>query len=301
MTAEELFNALFNGGLVVMLITLVSSLGMSFGLGQLIAPLRRVWILFGMIVVNIVLGPLIAIGVAHLFPISDEARVGLAIVTIAAAGPAGLKACQLTKHADMAMAVSFVTVLLVLDMVAAPLWAEGIISGATVDPASIFVDLLILVLVPLVVGMVLRSRHPEHASGWKAGLEKASDIALYIALTAGIAVNWENIVSSVGTWVTVASTVIILAYVVLGWVVGLGDRQTAITISMVSSMRFTPIGLIVISTVLNGKSEYMTPALIFALVDTVIPFLLAAEIGRYLTRKSATPSSTPAGEAAHGV
>jgi predicted Na+-dependent transporter len=300
-TTQELFNALFNAGLVVMLITLISSLGMSFGLSQLIAPLRRIWILLGAIIVNIVLGPLIAIGVCHLLPMSDEARVGIAIVTIAAAGPAGLKACQLAKRTDMAMAVSFVTVLLLIDMVTAPLWAEAIISGATVEPASIFVDLLVLVLIPLIVGMVLRSRHPEHASGWKVGLEKASNIALYIAMAAGIAVNWENIVSSVGSWVTVASTVIILIYVVLGWAVGIGDRQTAITVSMVSSMRFTPIGLVVIATVLNGQGEYMTPALIFALVDTVIPFLLAAEIGRYLTRKSATPSSTPAGEAAHGV
>jgi hypothetical protein len=66
-------------------------------------------------------------------------------------------------------------------------------------------------------------------------------------------------------------------------------------------MRFTPIGLVVIASVLNSESAYLTPALIFALVDTVIPFLIAVEIGRHVTRKSATPSSTPAGEAAHGV
>ena len=67
-----------------MLITLVSSLGMSFGLSQLLAPLKRIWILLGAIVVNIVLGPLIAIGVCHLLPISDETRVGIEIVTVAA-------------------------------------------------------------------------------------------------------------------------------------------------------------------------------------------------------------------------
>ena len=302
MTSEELFNALFNGGLVVFLLTLVSSLGMSLGLSELLAPLRRVWILLGAIVVNIVLGPLVAIGVCQLFPVSDATRDGIAIVTIAAGAPAALKACQLAKRADMAMALSFLVVLLLIDMVAAPLWAEAIISGATVKPASIFVDLLFLVLVPLVVGMVLRSRHPEHAPGWKAGLEKTSNIALYIALAAGIAVNWENVISSVGTWVVVASAVIILVYVVLGWAVGLlRDQQTAITVAMLSSMRFTPIGLIVIGTVLDNQGAYLTPALIFALVDTIIPFALGAEIGRYVTRRSPTPSSTPAGEVAHGV
>ncbi len=288
MTVEELFNALFNAGLVVMLITLIASLGMSFDLSTLLAPLRRIWILLGAIGVNIVLGPLIAIGVCHLLPMSDETRVGVEIVTIAAAGPAGLKACQLAKGADMAMAVSFVVALLVIDMVAAPLWAEAIITGATVKPASIFVDLLFLVLIPLVVGMVIRSRYAEHASVWKGGLEKISNIALYIALAAGLAVNWDDVVSSVGSWVIVASVVIILVYVALGWAVGIQTRQTAITVSMVSSMRFTPIGLVVIATVLNSESAYLTPALIFALVDTVIPFAIAAEIGRHFTRNSAT-------------
>src|SRR4051794_30521154 len=283
MTADDLFNALFNAGLVVMLITLIASLGMSFDLSTLLAPLRRIWLLLGAVVVNIVLGPLVAIGVCHLLPMSDETRVGVEIVTIAAAGPAGLKACQLAKGADMAMAVSFVVALLVIDMVAAPLWAEAIISGASVKPLSIFGDLLLLVLIPLVVGMVIRGRYAEHASVWKGDLEKISNIALYIALAAGLAVNWDSVVSSVGSWVIVGSVLIILVYVVLGWLVGFRDRQTAITVSMVSSMRFTPIGLVVIASVLDGQSAYLTPALIFALVDTVIPFAIAAEIGRHVT------------------
>ena len=45
MSAEKLFNDLFGAGLVTMLITLVASLGMTFSVQQILAPIRRVWLL----------------------------------------------------------------------------------------------------------------------------------------------------------------------------------------------------------------------------------------------------------------
>lgn len=286
MTAEELFNAIFNAALVVMLLTLIAALGMTFSVKQILEPLRKVWLLIATLVVNAGLGPLVAIGVCQLFPLDSQARVGVAIVTIAAAGPAGLKACALAKRADMAMAVSFSIVLQLVNIVVAPLWAKAIVTGATVDPLSIVVDLLLLVLMPLVVGMLLRSRYPEHRDELKAHLERVSDIALYLVIAVGLAANWKAVVSAPGSWVILASATIIIVYLVLGWAAAFRDRTAAITVSMVSSMRFTPIGLVVISTVLDNQGAYLTPALIFALVDTLIPFLVGAEIGRLVSRRA---------------
>ncbi len=294
MTAQHLFNAIFNAGLVVMLLTLISSLGMTFSVKQILEPVRRVWLLVGLIVVNSGLAPLVAIGVCHLFPLTGQARVGVEIVTIAAAGPACMKACELAKRADMAMAVSFTVVLQLVNIVVAPLWAKGIVTGATVNPWSIVVDLLLLVLLPLAVGLILRSRYPEHRDGWKAGLEKVSNIALYIAIGFALAANWKAVVTILGSWVILASAVIVIVYIVLGWAVAFRNRQAAVTISMISAMRFTPIGLVVISTVLHNQGAYLTPALMFALVDTIIPFVAGAELGKYLTRAEHKPAPAAA-------
>ena len=294
MTVQHLFNAIFNAGLVTMLLTLIASLGMTFSVRQILEPVRRVWLLAGTIVVNSGLAPLVAIGVCHLFPLTSQARVGVEIVTIAAAGPACLKACELAKRADMAMAVSFTIVLQLVNIVVAPLWAKGIVTGAKVNPWSIVVDLLFLVLLPLIVGLILRGRYPEHRDGWKAGLEKVSNIALYIAIAFGLAANWKAVVTIAGSWVILASAVIIIVYIVLGWAVAFRNRQAAVTISMVSAMRFTPIGLVVISTVLHNQGAYLTPALMFALVDTIIPFAVGAELGKYLTRAERKPASAAA-------
>ena len=224
-TAVELFNGIFNASLAVMLITLIASLGMTFSVRQILEPAKRIWLLIGTIVVNTLLAPLIAIGVCELLPLTAEAEIGVAIVTIAAAGPAGLKACQLAKGADLAMAVSFTIVLQLLNIIAAPLWAEVVVTGATVDPLSIVADMVVLVLAPLVVGLILRGRYPDHREGWKAGLEKISNIALFVVIAVGLGVNWESVVTSLGSWVIVASVIIIVAYMLLGFAVGFRDRK----------------------------------------------------------------------------
>jgi len=291
MSVQHLFNAIFNASLVVMLLALVASLGMTFSVKQILEPLRRVWLLAGVVVVNLGLAPLVAIGVCHLFPLTSQARVGVAVVAVGAAGPVGLKSCELAKRTDLAMAVSFTIVLQLLNIVAVPLWAKAIVTGAKVNPWSILTDLLILVLAPLVVGLILRSRYPEHRDGWKAGLDKTSNIALYVLIAFGLAANWKAVVTSLGSWVILASLVIIIVYIVLGWAVAFRNGQAAITISMITAMRFTPIGLVVISTVLHNQGAYLTPALLFALVGTFVPLAAGAEIGRFVSRSRPKPAS----------
>jgi bile acid:Na+ symporter, BASS family len=111
-------------------------------------------------------------------------------------------------------------VLQLVNIVAAPLWAKAIVTGAKVNPWSIVVDLLILVLLPLAVGLILRGRYPEHRDSWNTGLEKASNVALFIVIGFGLAANWKAVVSTIGSWVILASVVLIVVYVVLGWAVG---------------------------------------------------------------------------------
>ena len=292
MTVDQLFTALFNAGLFIMIVTLVMSLGMGFTVAQVVAPLRRVWVFVAAVAINVVVVPLVAWGLARLFPITSDQVVGLVLVCVASAGPAGLKAAQLTKRADMALAVSLVIVLQLINIVAAPLWAQAVVTGATVSTTMIIKDLLLLVLVPLVLGLIGHVRYAEHAEAWKAGLEKTSNIALYIAIAAGLAVNWNDIVSLLGSWVLVAASVMILVFMGLGFLVGWRDRSVALSSSMVTGMRFQPIGLIIITTQLGGNSAYLAPALVFALIDTFLMFGIGIEVGRRQPGANTTSTAT---------
>lgn len=102
-----------------------------------------------------------------------------------------------------------------------------------------------------------------------------------IALAAGISVSWDTIVGMFGSRVLVAALVIIALCLVLGGLVGGRETHTRTTTTgLVSGLRFGSLGLIIIGTQLNGSPDYLGPAITFALLDFVLPLVLAIEIGR---------------------
>ena len=304
MNAQHLFNAIFNTALVIMLIATVAGLGMSFTVKQILAPLRNVWLVVATVVVNAGLAPLVAIAVCHVLPLHSQARVGVELAAIAAAGPSALKAAELAKRADLAAAVSIVVVLNLVNLVAAPLWAEAIVSGATVKPLSIFGDLVLIVLIPLAIGLALHAHYPEHRDAWNTGLQEISSIALIVMLAFGIAANWKLIISVIGTWVILASVLMTAVWMVLGWAVSFRNRPAAIANSLITLNRFAAIGLVVIASVLHNQGAYLAPALVFSLVVTILLYATGIEIGHRVSRvthstpKPAAAAPAPAANAA---
>jgi BASS family bile acid:Na+ symporter len=283
MSAEQLLTHLFNAGVAVSIISTVLALGMSYNVSELLAPLRRVWLVAGMILVNSVLVPAAAWGIAKALPIDDAAVTGLTLAVLGAASAAGLKATQLARRADLALAVSLVVVLQLANLVAVPLWAGQVVSGASISASSILGNLALLVLIPLAIGLVVRARYAAHAATWQVELAKVSNVALALALIAGISVNWHAIVSLLGSWVLLASALTAVVAVVLGALVGRADAATETTTGLVSGLRFGSLGLIIIGTQLNGDPDYLGPAIVFSLVDLILVLFLSVEIGRRAT------------------
>jgi hypothetical protein len=74
----------------------------------------------------------------------------------------------------------------------------------------------------------------------------------------------------------------------LGMLLGGKSAQTRNTTGLVSGLRFGSLGLIIIGTQLGGNPDYLGPALVFALLDFLLPIVLAIEIGRKAPAASAT-------------
>jgi len=295
MSADQLLTALFNAGIAISIGATVLALGMTFTVGQLTAPLRRVGLVVAMVGLSAVVIPAIAWGIAVGLPIKDTYVDGLVLATLGAGSAGAIKAAQLAKRADLPLAVSMVVVLQLVNIVSVPIWAGQVVSGASLSAWDILKSLLELVLIPLIVGLIARARYADHAREWTAGLTKIANIALVIALAAGISVNWQTIVDLFGSWVLVASIVIAAIALALGMLLGRKSAETRTTTGLVSGMRFGSLGLIIIGTQLNGNAGYLGPALVFTLLDFVLPLVLAIEIGRKTAPKtSAAATATTA-------
>lgn len=236
-----------------------------------------------MVIVNAVVIPGAAWGIAEVSPMDDKYVAGLVLATLGAGSAASLKAAQIAGRADLPLAVSVVVVLQLVNIVAVPLWAGQVITGTSLSAWDIVKSLLALVILPLAVGLFLRTRYTEHANDWQASLVRIANTALVIALATGIAGNWSTIRTMFGSWVIVIALVIIVVAGALGALSGLlgGKRDTDVmtTTGLVSIFRFGSLGLVIIGSQLGGAAVYIGPAITFALVDFILPLALAVEIG----------------------
>ncbi|MDX6338931.1 MAG: bile acid:Na+ symporter, family [Streptosporangiaceae bacterium] len=298
MTAQHLLAALFNAGIAISVGATVLSLGMTFTVGQLVAPLHRAGLVIALVVLNSVVIPAAAWGIAEVSPMGTKYVPGLVLATVGAGSAASLKAAQLAKRVDLPLAVTVVVVLQLVNIVAVPLWAGQIVTGASISAWDIVKSLLLLVLVPLVVGLFARARYADHAKAWQPELVKVANLALVVALATGIAANWSTIVSMFGSWVIVTAIVIVIVSGVLGLLPGLllGGRSAEVrtTTGLVSVFRFASLGLIIIGAQLHADPVYLGPALTFALVDFVLPLALAVELGHRAGGRNQRPSSPAA-------
>jgi BASS family bile acid:Na+ symporter len=289
-TANQLLTALFNAGIVISVGATVLSLGMSFTVGQLVAPLKRVGLVIAMVLLNALVIPAVAWGIAKASPMDSQYVPGLVLATLGAGSAASLKAAQLAKRADLPLAVSLAVVLQLVNIMAVPLWAGKVVTGTSISAWDIVKSLLALVLLPLVAGLFVRARYVDHAKVWQPELVKGSNLALGIALATGIAANWSTIVSMFGSWVSVTAIGIIIVAGVLGLLLGGRSADVRTTTGLVSSFRFGSLGLIIIGTQLDGNPTYLGPAIMFALVDFILPMAVAVEIGRRAGATGPAPS-----------
>jgi BASS family bile acid:Na+ symporter len=270
---------------------------MTFTVGQLVAPLHRVVLVIAMVALNAGVIPAAAWGIAEITPMSSTYVPGLVLATLGAGSAASLKAAQLAKRADLPLAVSVVLVLQLVNIVAVPLWAGQVVTGASISAWDIVKSLLLLVLLPLVVGLFARARYADHAKAWQPELVKAANLALVVALATGISANWSTIVSMFGSWVIVTAIVIVIVAGALGLLLGLllGGRSAEVrtTTGMVSVFRFASLGLIIIGAQLHGNPVYLGPAITFALADFILPLVLAVEIGRRAGAPQPAPELAP--------
>ncbi len=289
-----MFDAVFNVGLALAIVITVVSLGIALTVRELVAPLARPLLPIGMVVLNCGVLPAVAWGIAAAGGLDGGALTGVTLATVGAAGAAGLKAVQLSGQADAALAVSLVVVLQLVNLVTVPLWAGAVVEGATLDRGAILLNLAMLILIPLAVGLVLRALLPERAPGWRQPLVAVSNVALGVALLAGIIDNRSTLVELLWSPTFLVCLAIVAACSLCGLALGAPrGRQVRVTTALVTGVRFAALGLIIIGTQLDGAPEILGPALVFGLVNLIMMVGIAVLIGRRPDRRESALTGGP--------
>jgi bile acid:Na+ symporter, BASS family len=232
--------------------------------------------------------PVVCLGIAHVFALPPPLAVGLMLL---AASPGGATA-NLFSHlakGDVALNITLTAVNSVLSMITLPLLVSFSLAhflGA--DRAiplqlSKVISVVAVVLVPVAIGMVVRSRRPDVADGLDRPVRLVS--AVFLILVIAAAVFKER--AQMGAYfqqVGSAALVFNLASLAVGYFVPRlfrVERRQAIAIGMEIGIHNGTLAIAVALNVL-GEPVMAIPAAVYSL----IMFFTAAAFGMFVARRT---------------
>jgi BASS family bile acid:Na+ symporter len=116
--------------------------------------------------------------------------------------------------------------LMVVTIIYVPIVLPLLLSGVEVNPWDIAQSLIVLMLIPLVIGLLIKSHSPESAVRWQPVMNKISSLAILILLVVGLGLNASNIISLIGTGGILALLIFIIGSLAIGLL--LGGRDPAV-------------------------------------------------------------------------
>ncbi|MDD1665186.1 MAG: bile acid:sodium symporter [Methanomicrobiales archaeon] len=281
--------ALYGIGYLFIFIFVLSSMfgtGLSVTLQDLLAPVRNRRLLAVALLANFILVPLLALVLITLIPLNEELAGGLLLLSIAAGAPSTMKVAQVIDG-NIARAVSLAILMTLVTIILMPLLLPFILPGMQADPLEVAGYLVVLVLIPILLGLLLRNR-----SGWIAErlmpvMDYVSDISiLVIFLTIGIVFLLRMggfATTSSGTLAILAAVLFIPGTLWLGYLAGSLARESREEITFGAGFRNITAALVVIfASFLTAGNDVLLMVLMVTLVSVVIVSVLVSII--YLRR-----------------
>ena len=278
-------------GLPIALAIIMVGIGLSLTKEDFAVQARSPWATIVGLFGQLVLVPLTGVGVALVFGLPPMLALGVVLV---AATPGGATSNLITYLArgNVALSVILTALTSVAVILTLPMWfgiGARIIPGAadaevTVPLGQTFGLLLGVILIPVLLGMILRARKPALA----ARIERFVGIVglvVLVLLIVGIVLGERDrivdLVVSVGPAVVVLNLALIVLGGLLAWVCRL-RRSEQIAIAVEFGIKNTTLTLLIAFTVI-GDEEVGLAAAVYSIVMYVTSFLVVFA-GRRLMR-----------------
>ncbi len=277
-------------GVLAFVVAGMAAMGVSLTVASILAPLRDVRLVSGVVVANFVVVPLVAVAVGRLLPVDDATAAAVVLVGCCAGAPFLPTLAGLAK-VDAAAAVGVMVLLMVLTVVVAPLLVPLVLEGATVAAGDIASSLVLYMLVPLALGLLVRARYAELADRLAGPLRRASSTGLVIGIVAGLLVAWREVLGSVGSWIFVGTAIVLATGYGAGALAGAvaGPAADRTLLGLATAQRNISAALVIAASL---GPDTVVRTLVAALVIPIVLIVLAGEMGRRSARPTESAPTT---------
>jgi len=265
------------------------AVGLSLTVSQILAPLRNRKLVALALLANFVLMPLAAISIARLLRLDQPLGVALLLLGTAAGAPFLPKLASVARG-SLAFAVGLMVLLMVLTVGYMPLLLPLLLEGVSVDPTNIARSLVLLMLLPLVVGLVVRTRYAGAAAKGASVLNRVSTLSLVVMIVLQLVTNFRNILDLFGTRGVLASVLFLLVGFGLGWLLGGPAEGTRSVLALGTAQRNIAAALVV-----AGQNFTDPRVVVLVVVVAVVGMLVLMPLARWAAGRGLAKESVVGG------
>ena len=285
MTLSEFFTAITQLSGLLFVVTSMLAMGLTLTVPQIMEPLKNVRLVVMALLANFVLVPLLAYAITRVLPLEQSLKVGLIVLATAAGAPFLPKLVQGAKG-NVAFGVGLMVLLMVVTIIYMPIVLPLLLPGVSVNPWDIAKSLIVLMLVPLAIGLLMRSHSPDSAARWQPVMSKISGLAILVLLVVGVGLNVSNIIDLIGTGGILALLLFIIGSFLIGFLLGGRDPGDRSVMGLGTAQRNVSAAIVVAAQNFSG-----TDTMSFVLVAAILLLLLLLPTAKRLGGRGGTASA----------
>jgi predicted Na+-dependent transporter len=280
MTANEFFSALGAISGLTFVVASMLAMGLNLTMAQILTPLKNIRLVVLALLANFVLVPLLAYGITRVISMDEALQIGLIVLSTVAGAPFVVKQVQAAKG-NIALGVGLMFLLMIVTIFYVPLVLPLLLQGVEVNAWDIAKSLIFTMLVPLVLGLLIRSTSAEDALHWAPLLNKLSGVALLLMLVVGLGLNIANIIDLIGSNGFLALLIFVVGSLLIGFLLGGRDPAVRSVMGLGTAQRNVAAAILVAS--LNFSGSMTLP---FILVASIVLPLILIPVARAMGNKT---------------
>ncbi len=274
-----------------LLTTLIAVFGLVFVVGSMLAmgfsltpkmivqPLKNVRLVLLALVANFIIVPAAIIALSSVVPLADDIKIGMFILALAAGAPFVPKLTQFAKG-NIGFGVGVMTLLMVVTIIVLPTVLPLIVPGVKVDPWAVAQPLIFLMLLPLGIGLLIKSRYEPLAEHAAAILNRVTTLSIIILLFLFFGAFWDQILGIFGTGAVGFSIFFVVFALIVGYFLGGRDTSTKRVLGIATAQRNIAAGILTAATNFGERPLVGVTVILVSLTSLIILMVAAGEWGR---------------------
>jgi BASS family bile acid:Na+ symporter len=282
---------------LVFVVTCMVAAGLGLGVRDIVAPLRRARLVLLALAANFAVAPALAYGLTELVTLERPYAIGLLLLGCAAGAPFLPKLAELAKG-DVAFSVGLMLLLMVASVAFLPVVLPLVIRDVSPDPWPLLRPLLFTMLLPLAVGVTVKSRSERWASRLRPAFVLASNVSMVLTVVLLVGLNFRALLGTFGTGAVGVGVVFVALSVAAGYALGGPAPGTRSVLGVGTGQRNVAAALLIATENFAAEPGVTVMLIVTTLAGLVVLVFAARRFARSpgtaLTEPQADPVIPPA-------